>query len=68
MGLPAHIRNKIINFILPINQQYQQQDSVVRSNDHEGFQSPFFHCTYIHPILWTCRQMRYEYGQLFCMY
>ncbi|KAI7786164.1 hypothetical protein LA080_004548 [Diaporthe eres] len=67
MGLPAHIRNKIINFILPINQQPedQQDNSVTFSSDSEHYEGPCFPCTYIHPILWTCRQLRYEYGQLF---
>lgn len=70
MGLPAHVRNKIINFILPIDQQPedQQDNSVTRPSDSEHYQGLVFHCTYIHPILWTCRQIRYEYGQLFCMY
>lgn len=70
MGLPVHVRNKIINFILPINQQPEDQEdnSVTLSSDSEHYEGPFFPCTYIHPILWTCRQMRYEYGQLFCMY
>ncbi|KAK7718995.1 hypothetical protein SLS63_010318 [Diaporthe eres] len=67
MGLPAHVRNKIINSILPIDQQPedQQDNSVTRPSDSEHYQGLVFHCTYIHPILWTCRQIRYEYGQLF---
>lgn len=69
MGLPCHILNKIINFVLPIYPHRQQQNSLARTSDHgENFKGPFFHCTYIHPILWTCRQLRYEYGQRFCTY
>lgn len=68
MGLPRAIRDKIINFILPIDQQGQQQNSQPGPSDSENFRGPFFHCTYIHPILWTCRQLRYDYGQLFCTY
>lgn len=69
MGLHGDILDKIINFILPINEPRQQQSSAARPSDgQENFQRPFFHCTYVHPILRTCRELRYEYGQRFCKY
>jgi hypothetical protein len=46
---------------LPIDQRNQHDENV-----KEGFQGRLLNCNYIHPILWTCRQLRYEYGQLFC--
>lgn len=68
MGLPKKIRDKIINFILPINQRRQEGTSAAGSSDvEENLPGRPFHCNYIHPLLWTCRQLRYEYGQLFCM-
>lgn len=68
MGLPTAIRNKIIDYILPIDQNSLQAIRAVRaSDDEEGLErGPVFSCCYVHPILWTCRQLRYEYGNLFC--
>lgn len=65
MALPRKIRDKIIVLILPINPPDQDETGAAGSNNgKKSFRGRI--CNSIHPILWTCRQLRYEYGQLYC--
>ncbi|KAG8162628.1 hypothetical protein KVR01_007106 [Diaporthe batatas] len=68
LGLPSHLRDKIINLVFPVLKQGQKEETGQGDLDDaaaEKFQGQFLECNYVHPVLWTCRQLRYEYGKLF---
>ncbi|POS80788.1 hypothetical protein DHEL01_v200833 [Diaporthe helianthi] len=72
LGLPSQLRDEIINLVFPVLKQGQQQrrqeagpPASADDDAWENFRGRVFKCNYIHPILWTCRQLRYEYGRLF---
>ena len=65
LGLPEHILDKIISLVLPIKQQSLREISADGLCRRHGFHD-FHSCNWFYPILRTCRQLRYQYGQRYC--